>query len=156
MINNRGFCGAGMVVIGALAAAASAVAETAPSDVAIVDGALAAPLTATPGDAVKGRDVFAGRKQGNCLACHENAEQSDQQFHGEVGPTLDGVADRWSEAELRAIVVNSKEVFGDHTIMPAFYRTTGFNRTLDKFEGKTILSAQEVEDLVAYLKTLKE
>ncbi|MEL6479950.1 MAG: c-type cytochrome, partial [Pseudomonadota bacterium] len=72
------------------------------------------------------------------------------------GPPLDGVADRWSEAELRAIIVNSKAVFGDHTIMPAFYRTTGFNRTLEKFAGKTILSAQQVEDVVAYLKTLKE
>ncbi|MEM7496640.1 MAG: sulfur oxidation c-type cytochrome SoxX [Pseudomonadota bacterium] len=132
-------------------------AETAPTDVKITDGMVAAPLTAEPGDAERGRETFAGRKLGNCLACHENADMMDeQQFHGEVGPPLDGVADRWSEAELRAIVINSKAVFGDHTIMPAFYRTTGFNRPLDKFEGKTILSAQQVEDVVAYLKTLKE
>ncbi|MEL6768804.1 MAG: sulfur oxidation c-type cytochrome SoxX [Pseudomonadota bacterium] len=138
-------------------AATAALADTAPTDVKIVDGTLATPLTETPGDAVRGRDTFAGRKLGNCLACHENSEMKGElQFHGEVGPPLDGVADRWSEAELRAIVVNSKAVFGDHTIMPAFYRTTGFNRTLEKFAGKTILSAQQVEDVVAYLKTLKE
>lgn len=138
-------------------AALVAVADTAPSDVAIVDGAVAAPLTATPGDAVRGRETFANRKLGNCLACHANPDlEGEELFHGEVGPTLEGAGSRWNEAELRAIVVNSKQVFGDHTIMPAFYRDTGFNRPLDKFAGKTILDAQQVEDVVAYLKTLTE
>jgi sulfur-oxidizing protein SoxX len=68
---------------------------------------------------------------------------------------MDGVGDRYTEAQLRAIVVNSKAVFGDQTIMPAFYRTEGFNRVAKKFEGKPILNAQQVEDIVAYLRTLK-
>jgi len=84
-----------------------------------------------------------------------NSDLSELQFHGEVGPPLDGAGDRWSEAELRGLLANSKETFED-TIMPSFYRVTGFNRNQEKFEGKTILSAQEVEDVLAYLQTLVE
>ncbi|WP_420860634.1 sulfur oxidation c-type cytochrome SoxX [Algirhabdus cladophorae] len=126
-----------------------------PMDVAYVDGAVTTALTDQAGDAANGRKVFANRKQGNCLACHMNEDLSEQSFHGEVGPTMDGVADRWTEAELRAIVTNSKMVF-EGSIMPAFYIDTGYERPLDKFAGKTILSAQQVEDVVAYLLTLKE
>ena len=122
----------------------------------IVDGAVEASLTGKPGDAVAGAGVFKGRKAGNCLACHANKDMSNEQFHGETGPIMDGVADRYSEAQLRAIVVNSKEVFGDHTLMPAFYEVDRLNRVAKKFEGKTVLSAQQVEDVVAYLLTLKE
>jgi len=130
-------------------------ADTAPSDVKFMDGEVAMSLTGVAGDAAKGRDVAMNRKLGNCLACHMNEDMSDQSFHGEVGPPLDGVADRWSEAQLRAIVSNSKMVF-EGTIMPAFYLDAGYNRTLEKFEGKTILNAQQVEDVIAYLLTLKE
>ncbi len=98
---------------------------------------------------------MAARKLGNCLACHQNADLANLPFHGEVGPPLDGVAGRWSEAELRGIVANANMMF-DGTIMPAFYKDAGYNRPLGKFEGKSILSAQQVEDIVAYLKTLKE
>jgi len=146
----------GMFVAGAFVAGGMAVAETAPDAVEFTDGMVAAPLTETAGDPAKGREWFAGRKLGNCLACHQNSDLSDEPFHGEVGTLLDGVGDRWNEAQLRAIVVNSKEVFGEQTIMPSFYRTTGFFRPLEDFEGKTILSAQQVEDIVAYLMTLKE
>ena len=113
-------------------------------------------LTGTPGDSAKGREWFANRKLGNCLACHQNAELSEQAFHGEIGPTMDGVADRYSESQLRAIVVNSKVVFGEETVMPGFYRTSGLNRVAEKFAGKPILTAEQVEDVVAYLLTLKE
>ena len=70
-------------------------------------GAVGANLTAQAGDPAAGRKVFMNRKLGNCLACHANEDMSDQSFHGEVGPALDGVADRWEEAELRCIIVNS-------------------------------------------------
>ena len=129
--------------------------SVAPGDVVFEDGAIAASLTNVAGDPAKGKDWFVGRKLGNCLACHENSDAKSESFHGEVGPPLDGVADRWGEAELRGIVTNSKMMFED-TIMPAFYKDAGYNRPLDKFEGKTILSAQQVEDIVAYLLTLKE
>jgi sulfur-oxidizing protein SoxX len=120
------------------------------------DNTIPQSLTGKPGDPANGRKVFADRKLGNCLACHVNSDQSEQLFHGEVGPPLDGVADRWSEAELRAILVNSKVPFGDGTIMPSFYRSKNGARTMEKFQGKTILSAEQVEDVLAYLTTLKE
>jgi len=135
-------------------AAGSAWADTAPGDVVFQDGAVADSLTGVPGDPANGRAVFKNRKKGNCLACHTNSDLSSEQFHGEVGPSLDGVAERYSEAQLRGIVVNAKNTFED-TIMPAFYRDTGFTRVMGKFKGKTILTAQEVEDVVAYLLTLK-
>tara|TARA_R110000751_G_scaffold172928_3_gene279323 strand:- start:34869 stop:35330 length:462 start_codon:yes stop_codon:yes gene_type:complete len=128
----------------------------APDDVKFEEETIVMSLTDEPGDAARGREVFVNRKLGNCLACHVNAEIKEQLFHGEVGPPLDGAADRWEEAELRAIVVNSKVVLGDETIMPSFYRVKNGARPAEKFEGKTILSAQDVEDVVAYLGTLKE
>jgi sulfur-oxidizing protein SoxX len=140
----------------ALSGVSANAASVAPDDVKIVDGAIAKSLTGVAGDPAKGRDWFKGRKLGNCLACHVNSDLKDQPYHGEVAPPLDGVADRWSEAELRAIVVNPKEALSEDTVMPSFYRVSGFNRVAKKFAGKTILSAQQVEDVVAYLKTLKE
>lgn len=127
--------------------------DLAPMQVAFEDGAVAQALTDAAGDAAVGRDVFANRKLGNCLACHMNEDWSEQSFHGEVGPPLDGVAERWSAAELRGIVVNSKMMFPD-SIMPAFYVDDGYARPLESFEGKSILTAQQVEDVVAYLQTL--
>ena len=139
----------------ALLAAGFAAADVAPDAVQIEELAVPEPLTETPGDAERGRKLAAARKLGNCLACHQVSDMSELPFHGEVGPPLDGAGSRWTEGQLRAIVVNSKEIFGQQTIMPAFYRTSGFNRPMDKFEGKTILTAQQVEDIVAYLETLR-
>lgn len=145
----------GLAVMVAAAAPALAGAIS-PDAVKIEDGVVTTPLTDAGGDPEKGREIFANRKLGNCLACHINADLDELPFHGEVGPPLDGVADRWEEPELRAILVNSKAVFGDATIMPSFYRLENGARTMDKFEGKTILSAEEIEHVLAYLKTLKE
>lgn len=122
------------------------------ANVNIVDGTIPTPLTSTPGDPANGRKIAIHRKKGNCLACHE-MPIPEQQFHGQTGPALHGVGDRLSEAELRMRIVDPKVVNPD-TMMPSFYKTD-FHRVLPKFEGKTILSAQEVEDVVAYLKTLK-
>lgn len=126
-----------------------------PADVMFSEGAVAKSLTGQAGDIEAGRKTFINRKLGNCLACHANSDMKKEQFHGEVGPTLDGVADRWNEAELRGIIVNSKNTY-DGTIMPGFYVAKDFPRTAEKYKGKTILSAQQVEDVVAYLMTLKE
>ena len=128
---------------------------TVPSEVNFTDDGVLETLTGKSGNAETGRSVFANRKLGNCLACHTNTDLSEQSFHGEVGPPMDGVADRWSEPELRAIVANSKMVFED-TIMPAFYKDAGYERPLEKFVGKSILTAEQVEDVIAYLLTLKE
>lgn len=145
----------GLGVIAAICGTMAFAEEVKPMNVAYMDGAVEASLTGKAGDAASGREVFANRKQGNCLACHVNADWSEQSFHGEVGPPMDGVADRWTEAELRGIVTNSKNTF-EGTIMPAFYVDSGYERPLDDFAGKSILTAQQVEDVVAYLLTLKE
>jgi sulfur-oxidizing protein SoxX len=111
-------------------------------------------LTGAPGDPDKGRDVFIDRKLGNCLGCHAVSELDTEQFHGEVGPPLDEVGDIYTEGELRLRVVNAKK-FNPETIMPGFYVNDGLNRVAKDFEGKSILTAEQVEDVVAYLMTLK-
>lgn len=133
-----------------------AIGEVAPTEVMFTDtGEVATSLTGVAGDPVNGAAVFKNRKKGNCLACHTNSDMMDQQFHGEIGPSLDGAADRWEEAALRGLLTNSKNTF-DGTMMPAFYVDTGYTRVWAKFEGASILSAQEVEDVLAYLQTLSE
>jgi L-cysteine S-thiosulfotransferase len=129
----------------------------APFNVVVSNGipAIPAPLTGKPGDPEEGKNVVIERRLGNCLACHEVGALAAEEFHGEIGPSLDGVAGRWDAATLRMIVVNAKMVFGDATAMPAFYRVDGLNRVRPEFAGKPILTAAQVEDVVAYLATLK-
>ena len=125
----------------------------------IVEGAgvpgIPKPLTARRGDPKEGLKAVIGRRLGNCLACHQVSSIQSEAFHGELGPPLDGVATRWDEAKLRMIIVNPKKVFTEETVMPAFHRTEGFHRVRSEFAGKPILTAQQVEDVVAYLSTLK-
>jgi len=148
---------AGVAAALASPAAGQAASPLAPFDVVVAAGVAAIPasLTGKPGDAKEGRKVVAGRRLGNCLSCHEIDALREQEFHGDVGPSLDGVAGRWDVGTLRMIVVNAKKVFGEETAMPAFYRVDGLNRVRPEFVGKPILSAQQVEDVVAFLATLK-
>ena len=117
------------------------------------DNSIPKSLTGKAGDPANGRKLAINRKKGNCLACHV-MPIPEQQFHGETAPSLYGVGKRLSEGELRLQLVNSK-VTNESTLMPSFYRTHGFNKTLKTFQGKSILEAQDVEDIVAYLMTLK-
>lgn len=140
-------------------------AEVAPENVAYDEyGAITVSLSGAPGDAANGRKILGTRSLGNCVSCHMVSEMADDvPFHGEVGPSLDGVADRWNEAELRGIVADAKKTY-DGTVMPSFYKTTGYIRPGDAFTGKAaksdpmppLLDAQQIEDVVAYLMTLKE
>jgi sulfur-oxidizing protein SoxX len=139
-------------------------AETvAPSDVRFGEGgAIEQSLTGVAGDPVNGKDVIVNKRRGNCVACHSSEAWADTPFHGEVGPLLDGVGDRWSAAELRGILANAKNTF-EGTIMPAYYKVDGFTRPGNAYTGKAaegaldpLLSAQEIEDVVAFLSTLKE
>ena len=131
-------------------------ADVAPGSVVINDDLeVAASLTGGAGDAKAGREWYAGRKLGNCLACHVTTELKELPFHGEVGPSMDGVAERYSAAQMRGILTNSKAIFGDQTIMPGFYSMKLGVRVSKKFKEKTILTAQQVEDVIAYLQTLK-
>lgn len=150
-----------MVAVAALGSGLSA-GEIAPTQVKFEDGSISQSLTGVSGDAAAGREIVGSKKLGNCVACHEVSDLSDVPFHGEIGPMLDGAGDRWSEAELRGIVVNAKIMFED-SMMPSFYKTEGFIRPGNAYTGKAaddtfgpLLSAQQIEDVVAYLSTLKE
>jgi sulfur-oxidizing protein SoxX len=136
--------------------------QIAPTDVTYTEGEVTASLSGTPGDLVEGRDIVTNKKKGNCVACHSAVAFVDTPFTGNIAPMLDGAGTRWSEAQLRGIVANAKMTFED-SMMPSFYKTTGFIRPGDAYTGKAapadlppILSAQQIEDVVAYLKTLKD
>jgi len=139
----------------ALLASVAVAGIVAPGDVAIENLEATVSLSGAAGDPVAGRDAFADRKLGNCLACHANEDLSEQLFHGEVGPVLDGAGGRWTTGQLRAIVANAKAVFGEQTIMPGFYSLDVGEHVREDLVGQTILTAQQVEDIVAYLATLK-
>lgn len=137
-------------------------AEILPRDVSFSDGAVAVSLTGVQGDPLSGKEIIADRALGNCVACHQVSELSDVPFQGEIGPMLDGAGSRWSEADLRGIVANAKMMFPD-SIMPSFYRTDGYTRPGNAFTGEAadstfgpLLTSQQVEDVVAYLVTLKD
>ncbi|WP_135501723.1 sulfur oxidation c-type cytochrome SoxX [Roseovarius aestuariivivens] len=119
-------------------------------------------LTGQPGDAENGALVMKTKSIGNCIACHQVTALNDAPFHGEIGPMLDGVGDRWGEAELRGIVANAKKMFPG-TIMPAYFKNEGYIRPGDAYTGEapegpldTLLTAQQIEDVVAFLMTQKE
>ena len=135
----------------------------APGAVAYDDGAVEMSLTGMAGDADAGMKVMTTRGLGNCIACHEVTALMDFPFHGEVGPPLDGAGERWTESELRGIVADAKMMF-DGTMMPSFYKKAGYIRPGNAYTGKaakeedlsTLLTAQQIEDVVAYLMTLKD
>jgi len=145
---------AGILAIAASMGIQSALADSHMVKFKIEGDAIKASLTGKAGDVAKGRKLASNRKKGNCLACHVISDQKEHQFHGEVAPSLDGVAERLSEGEIRLRLVNPKTANED-TIMPSFYEVASLHRVVKKFKGKTILSAQEVEDVIAYLMTLK-
>lgn len=120
----------------------------------VVDGrAIPESLTGRPGDPQKGAVVASSRTQGNCLACHK-LPMPQEKLQGNVGPDLKDVAGRLSEGEIRLRVVNPKLV-DPETAMPAYYRTEGLTRVRKDLVGKPILTAEQIEDVVAYLVELK-
>ena len=134
-----------------------------------IDFQIKTSLTGKPGNVEAGLKVMVNRRLGSCIACHqigkilEKADPNDLAslqkygFHGKIAPPLDGVADRYTEGELRLIMVSAKKAFPDaNTIMPAFHVKDGFNRVHTDCVGLAILTAERVEDVVSYLKTLKE
>ena len=111
-------------------------------------------LTGTKGDAARGRAIVADRHVGLCLLCH-SGPIPEERFQGTLAPSLAGAGARWSVGQLRLRIADGARLNPD-TIMPPYYRTTGLQRVAKAFEGKTILTAEQVEDVVAYLATLKE
>ena len=111
------------------------------------------PLTASPGDAQRGRAIVASRQVGLCLLCH-SAPIPEEPFQGNLAPDLSGAGSRWSEAQLRLRIADSRRV-NPQTLMPAYLSTEGLARVGSAWQGKSIFTPQQVEDVVAYLRTLK-
>jgi L-cysteine S-thiosulfotransferase len=120
----------------------------------VVGDAIPASLTGSPGDPARGRAVVVNRFVGLCLLCH-SGPFPEERFQGDLAPDMRGAGSRWSEGQLRLRMVDSSRLNPD-TIMPIYYRTEGFARVAPAFRGKPVLTAEQIEDVVAFLTTLKD
>ena len=124
------------------------------ADYAIVGNAIPASLTGAAGDATRGRAIVLNRTVGLCLLCH-SGPFPEERFQGNLAPDLRGAGGRWSADELRLRMVDSRKLIAD-TIMPAYYSIDGLNRVAPAFRGKAILTAEQIEDVVAFLASLRD
>jgi sulfur-oxidizing protein SoxX len=124
-----------------------------PRPYAVVGDAIPDSLTGAPGDAARGRTLVIDRTS-TCILCH-SGPLPEQKFQGDLAPNLTGAGSRWSEGQLRLRLVDASR-FNPATIMPSFYRVDGLVRVGAPWRGKPILSAEQIEDIVAYLVTLRE
>jgi sulfur-oxidizing protein SoxX len=111
-------------------------------------------LTGAPGDPVRGRVIVASRQVGLCLLCH-SGPFPEERFQGDLAPDLRGAGRRWSEGQLRLRLVDPARL-NPATIMPAYHRTEGLVRVAPASRGKPILTAEQIEDVVAFLTTLTD
>ena len=120
----------------------------------VVGDAIPASLTGQPGDPVRGKAIVVSRQTGLCLLCH-SAPLPEEKFQGTIGPDLKGAGSRHTEGELRLRIVDSR-LLDPGTIMPSYYRLEGLDRVAPAFRGKTVLTAQQIEDVVAFIMTLRD
>lgn len=137
-----------------LAVPAMPVSSAAPVAYEVAGDAIPRPLTDTPGDAARGRAIVTNRQVGLCLLCHAGPFP-EERFQGTVAPSLAGAGSRWTEGQLRLRIVDNQRV-NPATVMPSFYRADGRARVGAAWSGRTVLTAQQVEDVVAFLRTLRE
>lgn len=119
----------------------------------VLGDAIPVSLTGTTGDADRGRNIVASRQVGLCLLCH-SGPLPEERFQGNLAPSLSGAGSRWSEGQLRLRLVDSRRLNPD-TIMPAYHAAGGLTQVNKNMQGKPLLAAQQVEDVLAYLITLK-
>ena len=120
----------------------------------VVGDAVPASLTGAPGDPVRGKTIVVSRQTGLCLLCH-SAPLPEEKFQGTIGPDLKGAGSRNTEGQLRLRIVDSR-IFNPDTIMPSYYRLDGLERVAPAFRRKTVLTAEQIEDVVAFLETLRD
>ena len=120
----------------------------------VVGDAIPASLTGAPGDAERGQKIVTNRMVGLCLLCH-SGPYPQERFQGNMAPDLKGAGSRSTEGQLRLRMVDGSRINPD-TIMPPYYRVDGLVRVAPGFRGKPILTAEQIEDVVAYLMTLKD
>lgn len=139
---------------GVTAACLLAAACAAPAPPYVVAGdAITQPLTALPGRVDEGRRIVTDRQVGLCLLCH-SGPFPEVRFQGDLGTDLAGTGSRWSEGQLRLRLVDPARL-NPQTIMPAYYRTAGFARVGAAWRDKPVLQGQQIEDVIAFLKTLR-
>lgn len=119
----------------------------------VVADAIPDSLTGRPGDADRGRAIVGNRQVGLCLLCHTGP--LPERFQGDLAPDMRGAGSRWSEGQLRLRIVDARR-FNPDTIMPSYYRTDGLARVAPAWHGKPVLTAEQIEDVVAFLITLRE
>jgi L-cysteine S-thiosulfotransferase len=120
----------------------------------IVGDAIPASLTGAEGDPERGRAIVTNRQVGLCLLCH-SGPFPEEKFQGNMAPDLAGAGARWTAGELRLRLVDARKV-NPATIMPPYYVVDGMNRVVPSLRGKPILSAEQIEDVVAFLTTLRD
>jgi sulfur-oxidizing protein SoxX len=120
----------------------------------IVGDAIPEPLTSAKGDADRGRGIVSNRQVGLCLLCHSGPFPQER-FQGTLAPDIKGAGARSTEGQLRLRIVDASRLNPD-TIMPPYYRVDGLQRVTPAFKDKPLLSAEQIEDVVAYLATLRE
>src|SRR5947209_14581544 len=111
-------------------------------------------LTGAKGNVERGRGIVVNRQVGLCLLCH-SGPFPEEKFQGTLAPNLKGTGARWSEGQLRLRLVDASQ-FNPNTIMPPYYRVDGLTRVAPAFKGKPLLTAEQIEDVVAYLTTLRD
>ena len=119
----------------------------------VVGDAIPDPLTNARGDVARGRALVVERSS-TCILCH-SGPFPEQKFQGDLAPDLSGSGSRWSEGQLRLRLVDASRL-NAATIMPSYYRVDGLDRVGTAWRGKPILSAEQIEDIVAYLASLRE
>jgi L-cysteine S-thiosulfotransferase len=145
-----------LITVAAIAAATRPVAAADPTlrPFVIVGDAIPLSLTGAPGDAGRGKAIVTSRQTGLCLLCH-SAPLPEEKFQGTIGPDLKGIGSRNTEGQLRLRIVDPRR-FNPDTIMPAYYRQDGLERVAPAFRGRTVLTAEQIEDVVAFLMTLRD
>jgi sulfur-oxidizing protein SoxX len=118
----------------------------------VAGDAISASLTGAPGDAPRGRALVLNRTS-TCILCH-SGPFPEEKFQGDLAPDLAGSGGRWSEGQLRLRIVDASRL-NPATIMPSYYRIDGLTRVGPAWRGKPVLSAEQIEDIVAYLVTLR-
>jgi len=119
----------------------------------ITGDAIVQPLTGTPGDAARGQRIVADRSLGLCLLCHRGPFPNEAQ--GTLAPDLAGAGARWSEGQLRLRIVDARRL-NPATIMPSYYRSDGLERVGSAWRDQPVLDPQQIEDVVAFLRTLRD
>ena len=142
-----------LALAGAISCLSGASGQEALRPFQVVGDTIPASLTGAAGDPVRGRAIVV-KRESTCLLCH-SGPFPEERFQGDLSPDLKGVGLRWTPGQLRLRLIDASRL-NPTTIMPSYYRSEGLTRVAPAWRGKPILSAEQIEDVVAYLATLRD